>query len=202
MISAIEDLKDKYTAADNQSSGIGGELAERVKMNRAAEQALKATPTPSSGAQKATASVPVVDKVNARPIKGEKRIPDSDLSNWAKPLGENPPKYHTGVDSVPKTGPAILKKGEKVVRAEDNPDNPDNKGKKESTSKHSPSEKAHFHRAMSTLHRGGLHRALGIPEDQDIPMEKKQSAAKSDNPHVAAMGRLAVAMHGWKGGEK
>jgi hypothetical protein len=29
-------------------------------------------------------------------------------------------------------------------------------------------------------------------------MEKKQEAANSDNPHVAAMGRMAVAMHGWK----
>jgi hypothetical protein len=28
-------------------------------------------------------------------------------------------------------------------------------------------------------------------------MEKKQEAANSDNPHTAAMGRMAVAMHGW-----
>jgi len=67
---------------------------------------------------------------------------------------------------------------------------------------HSPEEKAHFHRAMSSLHQGGLHRALGIPESQDIPMEKKESAAHSDNPHTAAMGRLAVSMHGWKHNKK
>lgn len=58
-------------------------------------------------------------------------------------------------------------------------------------------EKTSFHRAMSHLNKGGLHRALGIPEGQDIPMDKKESAAKSSNPHMAAMGRLAVAMHGW-----
>jgi hypothetical protein len=64
-------------------------------------------------------------------------------------------------------------------------------------SEHSPAEKAHFHRAMSHLHKGGLHRALGIDPDQPIPLEKKQAAANSDNPHTAAMGRLAVSMHGW-----
>lgn len=64
-------------------------------------------------------------------------------------------------------------------------------------SEHTPEEKAHFHRAMSHLHQGGLHDALGLDRDKPIPMEKKQAAANSDNPHTAAMGRLAVAMSGW-----
>ena len=63
---------------------------------------------------------------------------------------------------------------------------------------HTSEEKSHFARSMHKLHGGALHRHLGIPEDQPIPMEKKQAAANSDNPHVAAMGRMAVAMHGWK----
>lgn len=63
---------------------------------------------------------------------------------------------------------------------------------------HSPQEKSHFHRAMSHLHKGGLHKALGISADQPIPLEKKEAAAHSSNDHIAAMGRLAVAMHGWK----
>lgn len=63
---------------------------------------------------------------------------------------------------------------------------------------HSPEEKAHFHRAMSHLNTGGLHRHLGIDESKPIPLSKKKEAANSDNPHVAAMGRMAVAMHGWK----
>jgi hypothetical protein len=62
---------------------------------------------------------------------------------------------------------------------------------------HSPEEKAHFARSMHKLHGGALHRHFGIPEGEPIPMEKKQEAANSDNPHVAAMGRMAVAMHGW-----
>lgn len=64
---------------------------------------------------------------------------------------------------------------------------------------HSTDEKSHFHRAMAHLNKGGLHRALGIPEDQDIPLAKKQAAANSENPHTAKMGAMATAMHGWAG---
>jgi hypothetical protein len=67
---------------------------------------------------------------------------------------------------------------------------------------HTPEEKSHFHRAMSHLNQGGLHRHLGIPEGQPIPLDKKQEAANSDNPHVRKMGVMAVAMHGWKNGKK
>ena len=63
---------------------------------------------------------------------------------------------------------------------------------------HSKEEKQHFSRAMHKLHAGALHQHFGIPADQTIPLEKKHEAANSDNPHVAAMGRMAVAMHGWK----
>lgn len=64
-------------------------------------------------------------------------------------------------------------------------------------SEHTPEEKEHFHRAMSHLNHGGLHRALGVAEDKPLTMEQKEKAAHSDNKHTAAMGRLAVAMHGW-----
>lgn len=63
---------------------------------------------------------------------------------------------------------------------------------------YSPEEKKHFSRAMHKLHAGALHRHLGIPEGEPIPMKDKEEAANSDNPHVAAMGRMAVAMEGWK----
>ncbi len=69
-------------------------------------------------------------------------------------------------------------------------------------SEHSPEEKAHFHRAMGHLHAGALHRHLGVSEDKPLSMEQKQEAASSSNKHVAAMGRLALAMHGWKHGKK
>jgi hypothetical protein len=63
---------------------------------------------------------------------------------------------------------------------------------------HTEAEKQHFTRSMHALHAGGLHRALGIPSDETIPLERKEHAAHSPNAHIAAMGRLAVAMHGWK----
>lgn len=63
---------------------------------------------------------------------------------------------------------------------------------------YSSKEKNHFHRSMSKLHAGALHEHFGISADKPIPMEKKEEAARSENPHVAAMGRMAVAMHGWK----
>lgn len=62
---------------------------------------------------------------------------------------------------------------------------------------HSPEEKAHFARSMHKLHGGALHRHFGVAEDKPLSMEQKEQAAHSSNKHVAAMGRLAVAMHGW-----
>jgi hypothetical protein len=69
---------------------------------------------------------------------------------------------------------------------------------KEEDMEHSNEEKSHFHRAMSHLNQGGLHRALGVAEDKPLTMEQKQKAASSSNKHMAAMGRMAVAMHGWE----
>lgn len=63
-----------------------------------------------------------------------------------------------------------------------------------------PKEVAHFHRAMHKLKQGGLHRALGIPEDQTIPMERVEEATHSENPHLKKMALMAKAMHGWHHG--
>jgi hypothetical protein len=67
---------------------------------------------------------------------------------------------------------------------------------------HSPEEKSHFARSMHKLHGGALHRHFGIPEGETIPESKKEEAANSSNPHVAAMGRMAKAMSGWHHGKK
>jgi hypothetical protein len=40
-------------------------------------------------------------------------------------------------------------------------------------------------------HPGGLHRALGVPQGQKIPKSELNQAAKSKNPHLAKMARLA-----------
>ncbi len=41
-------------------------------------------------------------------------------------------------------------------------------------------------------HRGKLHRALGIPMGQKVPLKKKLAAKHSSNPAMARMGNFAV----------
>ena len=55
-----------------------------------------------------------------------------------------------------------------------------------------------LYRAMHHLRKGGLHRALGVPEGEKIPEEKLQAARNSDNEHVAHMANFAHTMKGFK----
>jgi hypothetical protein len=182
---AGKSLADKYKTGNNETSGIGSELSARSEMNRQGEAALNKWAPKETLATHPAATTDTGKRYGDRP--GEKRL-DSN--------GDEIPKYHQGVDSVPKTGLAVLKKGEKVVPAEQNPDNPNNLDE-EAPLNHTPEEKAHFHRSMAKLHEGGLHDHFGMKHDEPISMEKKQEAANSDNPHVAAMGHMAVAMEHW-----
>ena len=48
------------------------------------------------------------------------------------------------------------------------------------------------------VHKGKLHRALGIPEDQTIPQDKLRAALNSKDPEIRKMARSAIgfeAMH-------
>lgn len=55
---------------------------------------------------------------------------------------------------------------------------------------HNPS----LYRAMHHLRKGGLHRALGVPEDETIPEAKVNAATHSSSPHIAAMANMAKTM--------
>lgn len=55
-----------------------------------------------------------------------------------------------------------------------------------------------LHRALAHLNKGGLHRALDVPEGKPIPADKLASARNSENPHVAKMAQFAHTMEGWK----
>jgi len=46
-------------------------------------------------------------------------------------------------------------------------------------------------KAVPESHKGNLHRALGIPEDQKIPASRIAEATKSDDPHLRRMALLA-----------
>jgi hypothetical protein len=55
-----------------------------------------------------------------------------------------------------------------------------------------------LYRAIHHLRHGGLHRALGVPEDETIPKEKIAAAKNSSNPHVAHMANFAATMGKFK----
>jgi hypothetical protein len=63
-----------------------------------------------------------------------------------------------------------------------------------SREKHDPS----LYRALHHLRKGGLHRALGVPEDEKIPAEKLSAAQNSKSEHVRHMASFAKTMSGFK----
>ena len=59
---------------------------------------------------------------------------------------------------------------------------------------HNPS----LYRALHKLNKGGLHRALGVPEGTKIPADKLEAARNSKNAHISRMANMAHTMAGWK----
>jgi hypothetical protein len=55
-----------------------------------------------------------------------------------------------------------------------------------------------LYRSLHHLRKGGLHRALHIPENEVIPKERIESAKNSPNAHVAKMAHFASTMSKWK----
>jgi len=54
-----------------------------------------------------------------------------------------------------------------------------------------------LYRAMHKLRKGGLHRALHIPADENIPADRLAAARNSKNSHVAHMANFAHTMGGF-----
>lgn len=54
-----------------------------------------------------------------------------------------------------------------------------------------------LYRAMRHLRKGGLHRALGVPEGEKIPADKLEAARNSDNDHIKHMANFAHTMKGF-----
>jgi hypothetical protein len=55
-----------------------------------------------------------------------------------------------------------------------------------------------LYRALHKLRKGGLHRALGVPEGETIPKSKVEAATHSKNAHVKKMANFAQTMAGFK----
>jgi hypothetical protein len=49
-----------------------------------------------------------------------------------------------------------------------------------------------------SLHKGALHRALGVPEGQKIPAKKMAQARRSKSQHVRNMARSAAGLKAMK----
>lgn len=56
--------------------------------------------------------------------------------------------------------------------------------------------KTHPHTKI-TIHKGGLHHSLGIPEGQKIPEKRLEAATHSSNPKTRKQANLAKTMKGW-----
>lgn len=54
-----------------------------------------------------------------------------------------------------------------------------------------------LYRALHHLRKGGLHRALHVPEGEKIPAEKLAAAKHSENEHVRHMANFAHTMAGF-----
>lgn len=55
-----------------------------------------------------------------------------------------------------------------------------------------------LYRAMHNLRKGGLHRALHVPENESIPESKIEAAKHSSNSHIQHMANFAATMKGFK----
>jgi hypothetical protein len=55
-----------------------------------------------------------------------------------------------------------------------------------------------LYRAINHMRRGGLHRALGVPEDETIPESKIEAATHSSNSHIQHMANFAKTLKGFK----
>ncbi len=55
-----------------------------------------------------------------------------------------------------------------------------------------------LYRAIHHMRRGGLHKALSVPEGTKIPSKKLDAAAHSDNEHIRKMASFAKTLKGFK----
>lgn len=49
------------------------------------------------------------------------------------------------------------------------------------------------------VHKGGLHRSLGVPEGEKIPAKKIEAATHSSSPKVRKQANLAKTLKGLRG---
>jgi hypothetical protein len=55
-----------------------------------------------------------------------------------------------------------------------------------------------LYRSIHHMRRGGLHRALGVSENETIPESKIEAATHSENEHIKRMANFAKTLKGFK----
>lgn len=112
MLDAAMKMSKNFLNADSDTAKGIKANADNVKQYN---DAVSGTPV----APKAPPASQDYDKVNKTSRYGNR-------PGEKRPGPDGMPTYHKGVTSVPKTGPAIVKKGEAIIPAEHNPMNPEN----------------------------------------------------------------------------
>lgn len=113
------------------------------------------------------------NQMNWKPQPNAEQQKEIDKNNQSSSKSKTPPKYHKGTDYVPKTGPAILKKGEAVLNEKDAEKYRAKKGKDMSKSSgssrashvlggkgKSKSSKKHPHRLTISHGKSGGHKVV------------------------------------------
>lgn len=54
-----------------------------------------------------------------------------------------------------------------------------------------------LHKALTHLHKGGLHKALGVPLGKPIPAAKLAAAKNSKDSHIRHMANFASVLEGF-----
>jgi len=103
------------------------------------------------------------------------------------PFAARPNSFKNG-GKVEKTGLALVHEGEHIVPADKHDEHP----------KHNVS----LYRVIHHMNKGGLHRALNIPEGEKIPADKLEAASHSSNEHIRHMAGFAHTLEGFHHGKK
>lgn len=155
---------------DSDIEGLKAKQANVDAYKAAYPDKPKAAPVPPFGKTSPADKVNPKAKYGDRP--GEKRI---DTSDMLKKL----PSYKHGTEYVPKTGPAILHKGEKVVTEKDNMK--DKVYGKVTEGDHKPSKKLRAIHTSKThdgkyIHRHEHHHSEHHPDETHVSNDAKEMA--------------------------
>ncbi len=187
VMDAIRNIKDSISSTAKEYSDLGKEYAGKANQ-------MKTGPTIPTPAAAPAAIKPAGKTARYGDRPGEKRL-DAE--------GNELPKYHKGTSYVPKTGPAMLEKGEAVIPKEKNMDataamegitgkaKPPKKIHKIITHKTDDGKMIHTHQHHHPMHHPDethVSNDIGEAQDHMAAMEPQMSAQAPSMPEPGAAG--------------